>query len=203
MAWRICAIPILCGVSNTSLIACRSSLTTSSCSELLSRTTGSCASGPRAPLLPLVCNQVKVSTSYFLYFLSPGQEDLMQSSTSTDSPTHVPMPLHPRALILDPVPHVTEHWAHSLQSCHTLSIPQSKCKQILPPLENFVPAQTSKLQLRVSVLSPGQVSSPPGTAWRHARALNSKPGPQVAVHGDHSPQSCHSVTISRKEKVKQ
>ena len=127
----------------------------------------------------------------------------MQSSTSTDSPTHVPMPLHPRALILDPVPHVTEHWAHSLQSCHMLSIPQSKCKQILPPLENFVPAQTSKLQLRVSVLSPGQVSSPPGSAWRHARALNWKPGPQVAVHGDHSPQSCHSVTISRKEKVKQ
>ena len=109
LAWRICAIPILCGVSNTSLIACRSSLTTSSCSELLSRTTGSCASGPRAPLLPLVCNQVKVSTSYFLFFLSPGQSDVMQSSTSTDSPTHVPMPLHPRALILDPVPQVAEH----------------------------------------------------------------------------------------------
>ena len=47
-----------------------------------------------------------------------------------------------------------------------------------------------------SVDFPGHCSSPPKRGSPHARALSQVPGPQVALHSDHWPQSCHSAAIS-------
>ena len=58
------------------------------------------------------------------------------------------------------------------------------------------PGQLTKLQILASVAFPGHVSFPPANGLLHDRALNSMPGPQVAEHWDHSPQSSHSVTGS-------
>lgn len=58
------------------------------------------------------------------------------------------------------------------------------------------PGQLTKLQTLASVAFPGHVSFPPANGLLHDRALNLMPGPQVAEHWDHSPQSSHSVTGS-------
>ena len=57
----------------------------------------------------------------------------------------------------------------------------------------YLPGHSAVVQFLDSVALPKQVSLPPGTAWLQARALNSAPRPQEAVHWDQGPQSCQEV----------
>ena len=57
----------------------------------------------------------------------------------------------------------------------------------------YLPGHSAVVQFLDPVALPGQVSLPPGSAWLQARALNSAPRPQEAVHWDQEPQSCQAV----------
>ena len=53
----------------------------------------------------------------------PGQSTRRQSLLSVGSPRHDPsLLLQARALILVPLPHEVEHWAHSPHLCHWLGL---------------------------------------------------------------------------------
>ena len=60
------------------------------------------------------------------------------------------------------------------------------------------PGQSDSMQLLTSVASPGQVALPPKTGSLHARALTLEPRSQVVEHWDHSPHSCHLLSIAEK-----
>ena len=67
------------------------------------------------------------------------------------------------------------------------------CKNILKKSEgyHFLPAHSASSHSSTSVELPGQTFSPPDSGLKQGRALILSPLPQVAVHSDHSPQSCH------------
>ena len=60
------------------------------------------------------------------------------------------------------------------------------------------PGQSDSMQLLTSVASPGHVALPPKTGSLHARALTLEPRSQVVEHWDHSPHSCHLLSIAEK-----
>ena len=134
-----CAISCLSSTSWTSFIAARNCLATSPGPEFCTQTTGGCALGPRAPILPgsdANWNLWMILSTLIAYHMLPGHSDLRQSVVSVEFPTQVSLPPkagseHARALTLDPLPQDVEHSDHWPHICHSLSIPWKQRMSIL------------------------------------------------------------------------
>ena len=141
--------------------------------------------------VPVHFSSLHLATSVEL----PGHTGLLPDSGSKQA----------RALILIPSPHVAVHSDHSPQSCHwagtTAEISLNKSDG-----HHFLPGHSVSSHSCISVELPGHTGLLPGSGSWQARALVLSPWPQVAVHWDHSPQSCQwagtTAIFSTKYKTK-